>query len=460
MKTRYDLVIIGAGPGGYEAAAYAAGRGMKTALIEKSKLGGTCLNHGCIPTKTLMHSAEIYRSFQSCEAAGVFAENTSYDMEKTQQHKEDVIEQLRKGIETMLLKSKVDIYCDEGRITGKDTVELKDGTELCADNILICTGSISSMPPIKGIELPGVVDSEQLLDSREVCERLLIIGGGVIGMEFAYIYNSLGTEVTVVEALDKLLANMDREISQSIKMTASKRGIDIHTSAAVQEITKNEDGSLKCIFSQKDELKEAAADMILVAAGRRSNIDGLIGDGVDIATENGRIVTDENGMTSVQGIYAAGDVTGGVMLAHVATAEAVNAVCHMNGEKPAYDMGTIPSCVYTQPEIASAGMTADEAKKQGIKTATAKYPMSANGKSLLSNQERGFVKVVADADTGKLIGAQMMCARATDMIAVFAEGIVNGLTAEQMASAIYPHPTFGEGMGEALKLLTGKLKKG
>ncbi|NLD19909.1 MAG: dihydrolipoyl dehydrogenase [Clostridiales bacterium] len=450
MSMEYDLIVIGAGPGGYVSAAVAAGKGMKTAVIEKEELGGTCLNHGCIPTKTIMHSTELYAELKAAEAAGIHADGISYSMAEIQNHKQEVLEQLRSGIAMMLKKGKVDFYQGTAKITDKHTV-IVGSQILTTDKILICTGSRTAVPTIPGMDLDKVVTSDDLLDSTIVYKRLVIIGGGVIGMELASIYSRLGTEVVVIEALDRILVNMDKEFSQSLKMLAKKRGTEIHTKASVKEI-RSKDKGVSCIFTEKDEDIEIDADAVLVATGRRPNTEGLLGSDVTVDTEKGRIIVNENYQTSVPNIYAAGDVIGGIQLAHVASAEAVNAVCHMAGEKPAKDINVIPSCIYTSPEIASVGITPEEAKAAEMDAKTVKYPMSANGKSLLSMEGRGFIKVTADASTGKILGAQMMCARATDMIAIFAEAIACGLTKEQMSSVIYPHPTFSEGIGEAVEL--------
>jgi dihydrolipoamide dehydrogenase len=245
---------------------------------------------------------------------------------------------------------------------------------------------------------------------------------------------------------------MDKEISQSLKMVLKKRDVEIITGSRVDEIIQGENGTLVCRYTEKEVPKEAESEAILLAAGRRVNTEGLFGAGFSVETNaRGQIVVDAFGQTSVPGVYAAGDVTGGIMLAHAATAQAINAICHMAGEDPQFNMDVIPGCVYTSPEIASVGISADDAKKSGLAVISKKYPMSANGKTLLSGQERGFIKVVADAESHKILGAQMMCARATDMISQFAAAIVNGLTIEQMASVIYPHPTFAEGIGEVLR---------
>ena len=449
MGTKYDLVVIGAGPGGYVSAAAAARKGMKTALIENRQLGGTCLNRGCIPTKTIMHSSELYSSIARCDEAGISCSELSFDMAKIQEHKSEVLETLRTGIAGMMKKNKVDVFQGTGTIMSSGTVSVSDedgDTVLETTNILIATGSKPMIPPIPGVDQPGVVSSDELLDSTEIPSSIVIIGGGVIGMEFAAVYNAFGAKVTVIEALDRLLGRLDKEFSQSLKLLAKKRGLEIHTNAMVKEIRKNPDGSLVCVYEEKEEPGEAQGDIVLVAAGRAAVTDGLFG-------------SDENYMTSIPGIYAIGDVTGGIQLAHAASAAGLNAVCHMLGESVEKNMNVMPSCVYTDPEIASVGLNADEAKAAGYDTVTAKYPMSANGKSVLSNQERGFIKIVADAATGTVIGAQMMCARATDMIAVFAEAVANKLTAEQMERVIYPHPTFSEGIGEAVDLLIEKLNK-
>lgn len=466
MAEKYDLVVIGAGPAGYVAAAENASKGKKTALIENRELGGTCLNRGCIPTKTILHSAELYSAMKNCEHLGIHVDHVACSMEEIQVRKEEVMEQLRSGIAMMMKKNKVDVFYGTGTILDAHTVKVvgcgeketeaatadrEAGCVLETGHILIATGSVPSMPSIPGINLPGVINSDELLAKKEVFPRLTIIGGGVIGMEFASIYSALGAQVTVVEFLDRILANMDKEISQNLKMILKKRGVEIHTGARVEEIKKGPEGTLICCYREKEELKEAVSDGILVAAGRRANTEGLLGAGAALAMERGRILVDEHYETSIPGIYAVGDVTGGIQLAHAASSEAINAVAHMAGEEMPICMDCVPGCVYTDPEIGSVGFTQEEARAKGISVITKKYPMSANGKSMLSGQERGFIKVVADSETHRILGAQMMCARATDMISEFGTAIVNGLTLEQMAAVIRPHPTFAEGITEAVR---------
>ena len=457
----YDLVIIGAGPAGYTAAQEAAAKGMKTALIEKRELGGTCLNRGCIPTKTILHSAELFAQMRSGEQLGISAENVTCDMARVQKRKDEVVEQLRAGIAMLMKKGKVDVYYGEASVTGLHEVSIRTESEvimLSADKILIATGSVPSLPPIPGIHLPNVVTSDELLSKQELYPRLTIVGGGVIGMEFASIYNALGCQVTVIEFLDRILANMDKEISQNLKMILKKRGVDIHTGARVEEILEGQDGALICRYTEKDTEKTVESDGILIAAGRRTATEGLFGPDVEVAAERGKILVNEYGQTSVPNIYAAGDVTPGIQLAHVASAEAVNAVAHMASagndmmqQDMTMCMDVIPSCVYTSPEIGCVGLTQEEAKTKNIDVIIKKYPMSANGKTVLTGQERGFIKVVAEKESHRILGAQMMCARATDMISEFGTAIVNGLTLEQMAIVVRPHPSFSEGISEAVK---------
>lgn len=447
----YNLIVIGAGPGGYEAALEAAEKGMKVALVEKDKLGGTCLNRGCVPTKTLMHTADIARELKDASKFGVNVSEYSVDAAKMQERKNEVLDTLRSGIAALMKKGKIDVYEGLGVIEGSGRVRVGDEI-LETENILIATGSKTFVPPIEGVDIPGVVTSDELLDKADgIYEHLVIVGGGVIGMEFASLYAALGTKVTIIEALERVLAPLDKEISQNVKMIGKKRGMDIHAKARVEKFAQGEDGKLITYYSEKDELQSVESDGVLVCIGRRANTDGLFADGVAVEMDRDKIVVNDKYQTSLPGVYAIGDVIGGIQLAHVATAEGRNAVAVMNGEEPSIRMDTVPSCVYTNPEIATVGITADEAKAAGLDVVTKKYIMSANGKSVLSDQERGFIKVVADAESKKLLGAQMMCARATDMIGELAVAVGNGLTLDDVANIIHPHPTFVEGINEAVR---------
>ena len=455
---QYDLLVIGAGPGGYEAAFYAADLGMKVAVAEKDKLGGTCLNRGCIPTKALMHSSDVYRDAAHGAAIGVIADGLHADRERIGARKDEVLDALRKGIEGLIKKKKIDLLNGEAVITAPHTVQMGDET-VTAENIMVATGSIPFIPPIPGHELPGVIDSTELINmgAAEIPE-LVIIGGGVIGIEFATIYADLGDHVTVIEGLDRLLPVIDKEIGRSIKMTLEKKGVTVHVASPVQRIEQSEDGKLiVTLKNKKGEETGVPADKVLMCVGRRPNTAHVFADEIlkeypDLKDGKGFIKVDEKYRTPVPGVYAIGDCIGGVQLAHVASAEGRNAVALINGCHPTINMGTVPSCIYTDPEIAVAGMTADEAKEAGIEVVTKKYPMSANGKTLIAGLDRGFVKLVARADDHRIIGAHLLCGRASDLIGELSVAIGHGMMLEEVANIIHPHPSFVEGVMEAARL--------
>lgn len=452
----YQLIVIGAGPGGYEAAIRAAQLGLTTALIERRDVGGTCLNRGCIPTKAMLHSAQLYREAANFELFGLHTENTSFDWAKVHQRKNDVVVKLRTGIEQLIKANKIDFFNNSASISGKNDVQLDQGEVIRGENILIATGSVPARPPIPGLDLPNVVTSDELLDdphftqADSLAKEILIIGGGVIGVEFASVFSSFGCHVTIVEAMERILPTMDREISQSLNMVLKKRGVSIHTGAMVEKLEQDENG-LVCHFTEKGKAQAVPAQQVLVAIGRRPNTQGLFAEGFEVACERGRIVTDENFRTSVDSIYAIGDVTSKIQLAHMASAQGVCAVRTIAGQKPPIDLRYVPGCIYTDPEIASVGITEDEAKQQGIPVKKGKFLMTGNGRSLIDEQERGFIKVLAHQETDVILGAQLMCSRATDIVAELATAIVNGLTCAQLAGVIRPHPTFCEGVTEAVE---------
>ncbi len=452
----YQLIVIGAGPGGYEAAIRAAQLGLSTALVERRQVGGTCLNRGCIPTKAMLHSAQLLRETARFDLFGLHAEQISFDWGKIHQRKNDVVEKLRSGIEQLIRANKIDLYSANGSVVSPHEVLLDDAeqTRLSGEHILIATGSVPARPPIPGLDLPNVVTSDELLEgedcSRNLAKEILIIGGGVIGVEFASVFSSFGCKVTIVEALERILPTMDREISQNLSMILKKRGIEIHTGSMVEKIEQGENG-LVCCFTEKGKQQQVTAEQILVAIGRRANTQGLFGENFSVECERGRIVTDEQFKTSVDSIYAIGDVIAKIQLAHMASAQGICAVHTIAGKTPPIDLRTVPACIYTDPEIASVGITEEEAKQQGIPVKKGKFIMSGNGRSLIDEQERGFVKVLVHKETDVVLGAQLMCSRATDLISEFATAIVNGLTAQQLASVIRPHPTFCEAVTEAVE---------
>lgn len=453
---QYDLVIIGAGPGGYEAAYEAADFGMKVALVEKDLVGGTCLNRGCVPTKTMMHSSDAYRIATRSANIGVSAEGVKADLNRIIDRKCEVSETLRDGIMFLLKKKKVDFVAGTAKVTDGHTVEISGNdevSELTAANIMIATGSEPATPPIPGADLPGVLDSTGLLELRgEIMKDFVIIGGGVIGIEFATIYSDLGTNVTVVEAMDRLLPNMDKELGRSLKMNFKNRGIDTHTNAMVEKIEER-NGRLVCFYKEKDKVQEVEADHILVCTGRRPVTKGVFSEELEekLLGARGFLQVDDCYRTEIPSIYGIGDAIGGTMLAHTATAEGRNAVAIMNGKEPEINMNVVAGCIYTSPEIASVGLTQDEAKEAGIDVITKKFPTSANGKTVIEELDRGFIKLVASKEDHTLLGAQLMCGRATDIIGELAVAIANGLTVEEVANTIHPHPTFVEAVCEAAR---------
>ena len=456
---QYDLVIIGAGPGGYEAAFYAQEFGMKVAIVEKDKVGGTCLNRGCIPTKALMHSSDVYRDAAHGAAVGVEVDGLHANRKRIGERKDEVLDTLRTGISGLLKKKKIDVLKGTGVIIEPHTVSVtseQGGNVIVrAKNIMVATGSKPFMPPIPGSDLPGVIDSTELIDmgGAEIPE-FVIIGGGVIGIEFATIYADLGDHVTVIEGMDRLLPLIDKEIGRSIKMTMEKKGVDVHVASPVKKIEKDGDKLSVILTNKKGEEISVKADKVLMCVGRRPNTAGVFSEEMlkaypDLEDSKGFITADDEYKTPMPSVYAIGDCIGRIQLAHTASAEGRNAVALMNGKEAAINMGTVPSCIYTSPEIAVVGMTADEAKEAGIDAVSKKYPMSANGKTIIAGLDRGFVKLIARADDHKLIGAHLLCGRASDLIGELAVAIGRGMTLEEVANIIHPHPSFAEAIMEA-----------
>ena len=463
---KYQLIIIGGGPGGYTAAIRGAQLGLRTALVEERELGGTCLNRGCIPTKALLHSAELYRAAKDdFSQLGIQLSGLDYDGEQLYARKEQVVTNLRDGVAQLIKANRVDFYAGHGQILGQGRVlvQPKEGEaqELETDNILIASGSVPVCPPIPGIESPGVVSSDQLLEGSGVLvegklpQRLTIIGGGVIGCEFAGVFSALGSSVTIVEFLDRLVPTVDKDISQNLAMIMKKRGVSVHTSSKVTAIEPSAEG-LVCRFEGKKGEEQAVSDLILVSTGRRANTAGLLAEGVELNTERGLILVDEQFRTSMPGVYAIGDVIGGIQLAHKAEAEGQAAVAIIAGEKPETRLDLIPSCIYTDPEIACVGLTEAAAKEQGRAVKIGKFMMAANGKTQIAMSERGFIKLVFDEESEALLGAAMMCCRATDMLSELTTAISQGLTIHQLAAVVRPHPTFNEAVTEAVEAALGR----
>lgn len=454
MPQTYDLIVIGAGPGGYTAAISAAQKGMRVALVEARQTGGTCLNRGCIPTKTLLHAADRYDEMRHCESLGIRASDVGYDIGAMYRRKDDVINALRDGVEGLLKANGVALIHGVAQILSAQRVQIigqQESTVLETSKILIATGSVPARPPIEGMDLPGVITSDALLEGQGVdYKSLIIIGGGVIGVEFASMFSALGCGVTIIEATDRIIPTLDREIAQNLSMILKKRGVTVYTGCTMERIAQH-GGTLCCHFSGKSGAQEVTADGVLVSVGRRPNTEGLFGENFNVRQQRG-IVVDAHYETSEKDVYAIGDVVAGsIQLAHAAAAQALNVVASMADEIPPLNLDVIPSCIFTSPEIASVGITAQQAKDRGIAVKTGKYSMSGNGKSIIEQQDRSFIKLVFDADSEVLLGAQLMCARASDLVSEFTAAIVNRLTVYQLAAVIRPHPSFSEAATEAVE---------
>ena len=458
----YQLIVIGAGPGGYTAALQAAKRGLRTAVVERREVGGTCLNRGCIPTKTLLHASQVYFDAKHSAPIGVHVGEISVDLGEMFAYKRKVSAQLREGIETLLAKAEVDVLAGTAVISAPGTVVVTgtdgESTTYTADHILAATGSVPLCPPIPGLDLPGVLTSDQLLEGTDALyDSIVIMGGGVIGVEFATFYNNLGCQVTLVEGASRLLPTMDKELGQNLGQLLKKRGVEVLTSAMVQRVEQGENG-LVVTMEQKGKEKQVAGQVVLCAIGRVPAWEGLFAPKLTPEQVGKRLKVDETYQTSIPTVYAIGDLSAEIPLAHVASAQAVACVNLLCGEDAQTDLNVVPSCIYSSPEIAVVGLTEAEAKEQGIAAVTGKCIMFRNARTMIEDPGRCFMKLVADKESHEILGAQLMCQHASDMISQISEAMVNHLTAEQMLRTMRPHPSFEEAMLEALEALTAKLQ--
>ena len=456
----YQLIVIGAGPGGYTAALEAAKLGLHTAIVERREVGGTCLNRGCIPTKTLLHASQVYHDAAHGAGLGVHGTPT-YDMDEMFAYKRAVSEKLRSGILALLKGAKVDVLEGTAQITapGAIAVTAPDGTvsAYSAERILAATGSVNVRPPIPGLTLPGVMTSDELLEGTDKpYDSLVIIGGGVIGVEFAVFYAQLGCRVTLVEGMANLLPQLDRELGQNLAQILKKQGVEVLTNAMVQSLEEVPEG-LAVHLQQKGKDLTVTGEKVLCAIGRRPYFDGLFAEGLTPALNGKRLAVNENYETSIPTVYAIGDASSAVQPAHVAAAEGTDCVRRMCGSAAPTDRTVIPSCIYCVPEIAVVGLTEAEAKEQGIPAVTGKCTLFANARTLIEDPGRSFMKVVARSDTHEIIGAQLMCPRAGDMISEISAAMVKHLTAEDLLAVMRPHPSFEEALTEALENLQAKL---
>ena len=460
MTQVYDVVFIGGGPGGYVAAVRASQLGLKTAVVEKAKLGGTCLHAGCIPTKALLRSAEIYTNTKNAEEFGIIAPEVGVDFSKVQARKEATTDRLFKGVEHLMKKGNIDVYDGFGSLLKADavTVKLNDGEEvlLNAKNVIIATGSRPRTLP--GLEADGqyVMSSDEALQMKEIPESIIIVGGGVIGMEWASLLSDFGSKVTVLEYADRILPTEDKEVSKEMQRLMKKKGIKIVTSAKVlpETIEKGDGVSIKAELKGKE--ASYSADKVLVSVGRQPLVEGIGLENTAVELNRGFIVTNEYYLTNEPNVYAIGDVIGGLQLAHVASHEGLIAVEHIAGKNPTpLDPNLVSKCVYTSPEVASVGLTEDQAIEKGYEVKVGKFPFRAIGKALVLGESDGFVKFVADAKTNKLIGAHMVGPSVTDMITEAALAQVLEATSMDVAGMVHPHPSLNEAIGEAALAVEG-----
>lgn len=447
------LVIVGGGPGGYVAAIRAAQLGAEVTLIEKEKVGGTCLNVGCIPTKVLAHTSDLLEELKEAKKIGIDIEGgAKVNWSKLQNRKNYVIKRLVSGVSGLLTANKVKVINGTGKLQADNVVLAvkEDGTteEIKYDKLVIASGSRTFIPPIEGKELTGVIDSTGALNLDKVPSSLVVIGGGVIGIELANIFNSMGCKVTVIEMMQHILPPIDREISEMLKNKLIKDGIEIHTNHKVTKIEESSEG-LKVSFSGEKDLV-VNAEKVLIAVGRTANIKDLNLEAVGIKTERNYIVVNDKMETNIKNIYAIGDCTGKNMLAHVASDQGIVAVENIMGKNKEMDYKTVPACVYTKPELATVGLTEEQAKEKGIDYKVGKFPLIANGKSLIMNETTGIIKVISDKKYDEILGVHILGSRATDLIAEAALALRLEATTEEIITTVHAHPTVGEAMKEAV----------
>lgn len=445
-----DLIIIGAGPGGYETALEAAKAGLSVTLFEGAELGGTCLNAGCIPTKCLVKNAEVVSQFKNSEQFGIDDFTFSLDFNKVMERKNNVVETLRAGIAQMMKMAKVNVVKGFAAFTDDHTVTC-DGEEYTADNFIIATGSVSKALPIPGADLECVMDSTRILSIDHIPESLTIIGGGVIGMEFAGIFSALGSKVTVIEFMKQILPPFDADIAKRLKAALTKQGIKIITGAAATSITQDADYQCVVNYTVKDKEEQVVSSDLLMAVGRAPRLDtcGLDKAGVEY-TKRG-IVVDEWMRTNVPHIFAIGDCNARMMLAHVASFQGMHALNAILGHDDDIDFNVVPSAVFTNPECGMAGLTEAQCKEKGMDVKIGQSFFRANGKALAMGESEGLVKLIFDAVSGCLVGAHIMGVQAADLAQQCADLMSRGTTRVQMLDIIFGHPTVSEVLMAAVR---------
>lgn len=469
MAHEYDLVVLGGGTGGYVAAIRASQLGLKVAVVEASELGGTCLHRGCIPSKALLRSAEVFKQTKEADTFGVETPEPKLNFFKVQERKQNIIDTLHTGIKGLMKKGKIDVFEGFGRILGPSifspmpgtvSVEMNNGEEnemLIPKNVLIATGSKPRTLP--GLEIDGefVMTSDEALQMEEIPKSIIIVGGGVIGIEWASMLADFGVDVTVLEYMDRILPTEDAEVSKEMKRLMKKKGIKIVTDAKVLPETLKKDNGVEVQAERKGNNDTYQADKMLVSVGRTPNVDNIGLQNTTIVVEKGAIETNDFYQTKESHIYAIGDVIGGMQLAHVASHEGITAVEHMADQKPhKMNYDNVPTCIYSSPEVASVGLTEEQAKEQGYEIKKGKFMFKAIGKALVFGETDGFVKIIADKNTNDLLGVHMVGPHVTDMISEAGLAKVLDATPWEIGETIHPHPTLSEAIGEAAMAVDGK----
>lgn len=451
MSDRHDVLVIGAGPGGYVAALRASQLGASVGVVEERYIGGVCLNVGCIPSKALLRSAEVYQTLRDAKQYGIRVDGAvEVDWAAIQKRKGQIVKRLTSGVGNLLRRAKVTVYEGRGRFLDRQTVEVtgNEGAQrIEADKVIIATGARPVQLPLPGFDHPGVIDSTDALGLETLPERLLIVGGGVIGIEFATIFASLGVVVTVVEMLDRLLPMMDEEVSAEITKALKKLKVESYVQSRVNEIVQDGD-ALRVSVTTPDGLETFDVDKVLVSVGRRSNVEDLGLEGIGVQVERGITVSPQM-ETSVPGVYAIGDVTGKWWLAHVASKEGVIAAENACGHAAKMNYKTVPACVFTHPEVASVGLTEAQAREQGCDVMVGRFPFMANGKALTYGERTGFVKIVSEAKHNEVLGLHIVGPHASDLIAEGGLSLAMEATLDELEATIHAHPTLAEAIHEA-----------
>ena len=448
MKS-FDVIVLGSGPGGYVTAIRASQLGLKTAVVEKENLGGVCLNWGCIPTKALLKSAQVFDYIKHAEDYGINVSEFDKDFTKVVQRSRSVADGMSKGVQFLMKKNKIEVIDGYGTLKPGKKVEV-DGQTYSADHIIIATGARSRELPSLPQDGKKVIGYREAMTLKEQPKSLIVVGSGAIGVEFSNFYNSMGTEVTIVEYLPHLVPLEDEEVSKQFEKIFKKSGINVMTNASLESVDTSGKGVVATIKTKKG-TEELSADMVLSAVGIAANIDNIGLEEVGIVTDKGKIMVDEFYRTNIPGYYAIGDVVPGPALAHVASAEGITCVENIAGmHAEPIDYGNIPGCTYTNPEIASVGLTEAQAKEQGYEIKVGKFPFSASGKASASGAKDGFVKVIFDAKYGEWLGCHMIGAGVTDMIAEAVVARKLETTGHEVLKAVHPHPTMSEAVMEAV----------